>query len=628
MNALQREKRNRIFCKLGLILLVAALCVGAYYHSSVSQASTIMTGTVTASSLNVRSGPSTSYSILGTLSKGTQVVILGESGTWYLIQYNSTTGYVSQSYITDVTTIEVDEEYTQYLIDEGFPEDYAELLSQIHAVYPNWTFEPVFTGLDWSQAVAAESTLGKSLVSSSNNDAQKSTATGAYDWTTNTWYGYDGSSWVCASEEMVAYAMDPRNFLNLTYIFMFESLSYREYQTVEGTENLLSGTFMANEVEDTDGTILNYAQTFVEIGQTLGVSPYHLAARVKQEQGTNGTSGCISGTYSGYEGYFNYFHIRAYASGSYTSVDYGLLYAKSQGWDTRYKSLLGGATSVANNYILKGQDTIYFEKFNVVNEESGIYSHQYMTNIQGAASEAQSLKKGYEDLDQAFVFRIPIYENMPEEPCSIPTGGNPNNWLSALSVSGYSLTPTFQGSVTEYSFIVESDVASITVNATAVASTSTISGTGTYNLSYGTNEIAITCTAQNGDVRTYTLTVARQGEETEEEGGDTGSGTEGGSGDTGSGTEGDSGDTGSGTEGGSGDTGTGGDDTSTIVLGDTNGDGIVNNLDLIRIRKHILGTSTLTDDNFTAADVNGDGSVNNLDLIKVRKHILGTALLQ
>ena len=37
---------------------------------------------------------------------------------------------------------------------------------------------------------------------------------GAYDWKTGTWYGFDSASWVAASDEIVAFCLDPRNFLN------------------------------------------------------------------------------------------------------------------------------------------------------------------------------------------------------------------------------------------------------------------------------------------------------------------------------------------------------------------------------------------------------------------------------
>ena len=50
--------------------------------------------------LRVRSGASTSSSILGYLTNNTEVNIVGSEGEWYKIQYNSGYGYVSKEYIT------------------------------------------------------------------------------------------------------------------------------------------------------------------------------------------------------------------------------------------------------------------------------------------------------------------------------------------------------------------------------------------------------------------------------------------------------------------------------------------------------------------------------------------------
>lgn len=58
------------------------------------------TGTVSASSLNVRSGPGSSYGKLGTLSSGKQVTILETQNGWHRINFNGKTGYVSTQYVT------------------------------------------------------------------------------------------------------------------------------------------------------------------------------------------------------------------------------------------------------------------------------------------------------------------------------------------------------------------------------------------------------------------------------------------------------------------------------------------------------------------------------------------------
>lgn len=70
--------------------------------SSSASTSSYSTGTVfdVSSYLNVRSGASKSYSIIGKLKNNQQVTITGESGNWYQINYNGSTGYVSKDYVT------------------------------------------------------------------------------------------------------------------------------------------------------------------------------------------------------------------------------------------------------------------------------------------------------------------------------------------------------------------------------------------------------------------------------------------------------------------------------------------------------------------------------------------------
>jgi beta-N-acetylglucosaminidase/uncharacterized protein YraI len=512
---------------LALFLLVSALFGGT--GSLVVYAA--QSGVVQVnSSLNVRQKPSTSATVLGKLTNGTTVTILSTSGDWYEIEYNGGSGYVSASYVkmiqdsTDNTGSGTDTENTgsgtntgstntdasgdaDNFSTEGFPESYKSYLTALHKKYPNWVFTPVNTGLDWSTVISNESKLGRNLVNISADDSWKSTATGAYTWETNSWAGYDGSSWVAASQAAVEYCMDPRNYLNATDIYQFATLEYVDYQTENGTASILASSFMSGA--HTDGSGKKYASTFVTAGQKYGVNPYHLAVRCLQEQGTKGTSPLISGKYSGYTGYYNYFNIGAYPANGNNSTVNGLIYAKGQGWNTVQKSILGGAQIVGKRYVAIGQNTLYFQKFNVVYTAS-LYSHQYMTNIQAATSEAANLKKGYTDSTQALEFLIPVYNNMPENACAKPSSGNPNNYLKSLSISGCTLTPAFSGSTTSYSVIVGKSVDSVTLSASAVASTSTVSGTGKKSLEYGTNTFTVKCTAQNGDVKKYTIQIVRE----------------------------------------------------------------------------------------------------------------------
>lgn len=62
------------------------------------------TGTVTASQLNVRQGPSTNYSVIHTLWRGNVIKLIGSSNGWYKIQLSDgRIGWVSSSYINNVT---------------------------------------------------------------------------------------------------------------------------------------------------------------------------------------------------------------------------------------------------------------------------------------------------------------------------------------------------------------------------------------------------------------------------------------------------------------------------------------------------------------------------------------------
>lgn len=85
-----------------------------------------------------------------------------------------------------------------------------------------------------------------------------------------------------------------------------------------------------------------------------------------------------------------------------------------------------------------------------------------------------------------------------------------NNYLSALSITDYTISPAFNKNTTSYSLTVPNDVSSVTVNATKESAKATLTGTGNKNLSVGANNISVVVTAENGNKRTYTITVTRQ----------------------------------------------------------------------------------------------------------------------
>lgn len=82
-----------------------------------------------------------------------------------------------------------------------------------------------------------------------------------------------------------------------------------------------------------------------------------------------------------------------------------------------------------------------------------------------------------------------------------------NNNLSSLGVDGYTLTPEFNASTTSYTVDMGSDITSIKITASKADSTASVTGTGEFPVSEGINTFEIKVTAQNGDVKTYTINV-------------------------------------------------------------------------------------------------------------------------
>ena len=443
-------------------------------------------------------------------------------------------------------------DFESKLEKEGFPESYRVALRALHEKYPAWEFKAYHTGLEWSEVIAGETVVGENLIPNTKGVEWKSLAAGAYSWKTDTFVAFDGSTWVTASEKAVCYYMDPRNFLEENTIFQFEVLSYSpSYQDVSGVATILKNTALSNTsytYKDELGIqrSISYEDTFMMAAEYTGVSPYHLASRVKQEVtiGTNSLSNSVTGTVSGYEGLFNFYNIGAYNSTEAGgAIRNGLKFAKNGStsvslnkscmisWTNPFRAILGGAFYIGNNYVNRGQNTIYLQKFNVTTEYGNTYGHQYMANVEAPYSEGIRVYRGYEELETTpVVFSIPVYLNMPEEACGIPEPeGNPNNWLKTLKVvdtdgNKLALTPTFDYTADqEYSLIIDSSVDYLKIKTTTVSTLANVTSAKSVYPEYGLNRVVVTVEAENGDVREYVINVYR--EEPEDTGETTGEGT-------------------------------------------------------------------------------------------------------
>ena len=82
--------------------------------------------------------------------------------------------------------------------------------------------------------------------------------------------------------------------------------------------------------------------------------------------------------------------------------------------------------------------------------------------------------------------------------------------LSALGVTGQSLSPAFASGTYDYSVDVINSVSSVTITATPTDSNASVAGTGAHALSVGSNEVTVTITAENGtSTQDYVIDVMR-----------------------------------------------------------------------------------------------------------------------
>ena len=617
-------------------------------------------GKVSGDFVTVRMKASSSSSKITQLIYGSNVTIIGEEGSFYKVIYDGVnTGYMSKSYVLKDNEYKLDNpEYCNSLTAAGFPASYCPYISYIHSKHPNWTFTPILTGLDfYNDVVNGEE--GKNCIQT-KYDVYKAGPTVC-----------DAGGYYFVNQTVNAYFLDPRNFINEKTIFMFEDLGYTEREQNRGavTNILGSSSFLVTKTDNG----ASYIDYYLDAGKIAKVSPIHLASRTKQEGASNETYGPVTGTVTStlpefgnrtLYGFYNFYNIGAsngkspqlnglaYAAG-YKGID-GIATSYGRPWNTRRKAIYGGAEFIGAAYIGQGQHTLYLQKFNVVPVNVRLrFSHQYMSNILSPYSEGKSVKTTYDKMGltpTSFNFAIPVYNNMPLETYQ-PSLLNGNNLLSSINIDGKPLE-NFDSDILEYTHYILDNKTEVSVSAVSNSADSKVEGTGTIKLPLEKNVVMIKVTAQNGEVRNYTINIIRVKDTTTVEevvsklgvkvnqsymyglsvGIDTSTivasvskisptasvvvtdvaGNK---------------------KGGPLATGdkvvlktiTSGEKVYDVAInGDVNGDGSVDIKDLLRVQKHLLATVSLTGSSSVAADDNYDGKINVQDLLRIQKYILGS----
>lgn len=517
------------------------------------------------------------------------------SSGWYKVLYDgSNTGYICSDYLivyektqaadTGVASSECEKQMQQ----AGFPSSYWTGLCGLKNAHSNWEFKAVKGAndevVDFGMSVSAESC--RNTIASGAQESYKTNCSGTLD-----------SGYSHASTEAIKYYMNPTNFFTEKSIFMFEGQNNNAAISADSYRLASTKIFKDNYLIQQIPNLPNY---IVNASSATGVSSTALATRIYQELGSanlgytysvdnSALYSVVSGNYTtrtGYyynkgankfekngayvsvDNYYNFYNVAAYDGSGVTQK--ALAYAYNHGWggtgnqdQDRQTAVTGGAIFLNNKYVGVGQNTIYFQKFNIYpTTTTSRYLNQYMTNIQAPVSEASIAYNAYKNaglLNSPFTFYIPVFNGIGEnnKPAS---EGSTNNGAATTDIVPATTVITAAGLKNENGYITKinpgTSIEDIKNSLSSVGGVVFIEGNG--NIGTG-NKININ-----------------------------------------------------------------GEEFIAVVYGDTSGDGQINALDLLKVQKDILGTASLNGAYKVAADASHDGSVNALDLLKVQKKILGS----
>jgi len=431
---------------------------------------------------------------------------------------------------------------------------YRSLLETLATNHKNWTFKLYETGLNWETVINNEYS-GHGGSPKNLSPANDSRYSGAWICSICGTKPYDNGNWYCTSISAIEYMMDPRNSLNESDLFQFQELYSSTADTKEAIQTMVAGTFI-NTQECIDA--------IHTASQTHGINALHLISRMLQEQGTNGSTLGLGITENGVT-YYNLFNIGAYGNTEAEVINNGFQTAKSNGWTSMGASIQGGASFLKDKYINKGQNTLYYQKFNVVYHDS-LYGHQYMQNILAAQNEGTTMRNKYINLgvlESNFTFNIPLYSNMPSYACSRPstTTETIKGELAYVNASGGLALRAEPGSSSSIAYIDEGTQVTILERASEKVN-------GYYwDRVYTPKGIGYMAREASDGSKTY-LVVIKEG------------------------------------------------------AGDSNGDGKVDSMDMYNIIQHILGNKILEGTFFEAIDTNSDKKIDSMDMYNVIQIIL------
>ncbi|HAT4283051.1 TPA: SH3 domain-containing protein [Clostridium perfringens] len=418
--------------------------------------STQKTGIVNvSSSLNVRSGASTSSKVIGSLSGNSKVTIVGEEGAFYKIEYKGSHGYVAKEYIKDITGSNNNSNQGTTTTPEkpSTPEN-----SKKTGVVTASKGLNVRKEANTSSQIVGILNSGESVeILGEENGFYKITYKGQEAYASKNYINiFDGNSTVnpgldIGNASKTNYGVSLNEYIKLQQRNNPSNYSYSEFEKYinpakanNKLQFLRIDKFRSVNVSglssrlSNKGVLTGQGQAFVNAAKAFNIDPIYLVAQCLHETG-NGTSKLAKGVtiteiadesrpiYNGngqLVGYhmiklskpvtvYNLFGIGAKDNSSVfpnRALILGTTYAYNRGWTSIENAIKGAAEFVSLNYVHSsryGQNTLYKMRYN--QNVSNIW-HQYATTPWYASSIAD-IMRGYQDLylENNFTFDVPVF---------------------------------------------------------------------------------------------------------------------------------------------------------------------------------------------------------------------------
>ena len=406
------------------------------------------------SSLNVREGASTSSKVIGSLNGNTKVIIVGEEGAFYKIEYKGSHGYVAKEYVKGVTESSNSNQGTQTPEKPSNPENSkktgvvtaskglnvrkeANTSSKIIGILnsgesveiigeENGFYKIIYKG---QEAYASKNYIN---IFNSNSNVNPGLDIGNASKTN---YGVSLNEYIKLQQRN-----NPSNYSHselekhinpakATNKLQFLRIDKFRSVNVSGLSSRLSNK----------GVLTGQGQAFINAAKAFNIDPIYLVSQCLHETG-NGTSKLAKGVtiteiadesrpiYNGtgqLVGYhmiklskpvtvYNLFGIGAKDNSSVfpnRALILGTTYAYNRGWTSIENAIKGAAEFVSLNYVHSSrysQNTLYKMRYN--QNVSNIW-HQYATTPWYASSIAD-IMRSYQDLylENNFTFDVPVFE--------------------------------------------------------------------------------------------------------------------------------------------------------------------------------------------------------------------------